>query len=146
MQNKNDNPKNLSKQPLRHIGIHLSGPNSHKTSIVCLEGDLHHEPLTVVKVYEKIGSFGSLFSDDRIVEMIRHLGPAEEAFVDCPLTVPPCVACVRSSCPGVKGCEDITVAYMMHLASLIDQTKGKRRKPLNPQSQRLWDVFPPDPR
>jgi hypothetical protein len=29
---------------------------------------------------------------------------------------------------------------MLHLSRQLDEQKGKRRRPLNPQSQRLWDV------
>src|SRR4051812_37782130 len=85
----------------RFVGIHLSGSNAHKTACVILQGTPLFEPLRVSKLYEKIGSSGSLFSDERLVEILLRETPVETVFVDCPLTVPPCVACERAVCPGV---------------------------------------------
>jgi hypothetical protein len=104
----------------------------------------------VVKVYEKIGSFGTLFSDERLVEILTHAGPFAEVFVDCPLTVPPCVACQRPVCPGAVQCEDVSVAYMLSISSRLRRRGARKARPVNPQSQRLWDVLqletPPDRR
>jgi hypothetical protein len=94
-----------------------------------------------MKVYEKIGGFGTSFSDDRLLDIVRVEGPFARVFVDTPLSVPPCVACTRPSCPGVSRCEDVAVAYMV---SMNDRAKGKsaaKFRPVNPQSQRLWDVL-----
>ena len=123
-----------------HTGIHISGSNSLRTAIVILKIADGHASLGLEAVYEKIGSIGSQFSDDRLVEIIRHQRTTS-LFVDSPLTLPPCGMCQRSICPGVLRCEDLSVAYMLKL----DRTKtvvGKKRnkRPINPQSQRLWDV------
>ena len=117
-------------------GIHLSGPNSPETSIVIMTGQFLDGNLKMSYVFEKIAAFGSLFSDDRLFELIKITSPSE-VFVDCPLTVPPCVSCERSLCPGVPACEDMAVAMMQAIASGASKT---RKRPLNPQTQRLWDV------
>ena len=127
--------------PPRFAGLHLSGPNAHKTAVVIASGHPLQSPLTIEKVYEKIGSFGSLFSDERVLEILVHEGPLEQIFVDCPLTVPPCVACTRPQCPGPNGCEDMSVAYMLSLSQRVKSRAGRKFRPLNPQSQRLWDVL-----
>ncbi len=124
-------------------GIHLSGPNASKTAVVILRAPVSSgvSGLELVRVYEKIGSFGNLFSDERLVSILAAEGPLAEVFVDCPLTAPPCVECSRPSCPGAVRCEDVGVAFMLALASK-KAVRGKRKgRPVNPQSQRLWDVF-----
>lgn len=121
-------------------GVHLSGPNANKTSLTVLraEGPLR---LKIGKVYEKIGAFGSLFSDERLVEILTHGGPFAEVFVDCPLTVPPCVACQRPLCPGAVKCDDVSVAYMLKVSGRVRRRGARKARPINPQSQRLWDVL-----
>lgn len=117
-------------------GIHLSGPNSPKTSIVIMTGQFLDGNLKMSYVFEKIAAFGTLFSDDRLYELLKLTSP-EQVFVDCPLSEPPCVACSRPLCPGVSACEDMAVAMMQAIANSSSKT---RKRPLNPQTQRLWDV------
>ncbi len=131
---------NLTK-PRRYAGLHLSGSNASKTAMVVLEGRSFETPLVIRQVYEKIGSFGSLFSDERLLEALVHTGPFAHVFTDCPLTVPPCVACTRPVCPGAVKCEDVAVAVMLNVSNRLRSKGGKRSRPVNPQSQRLWDVL-----
>lgn len=121
--------------------MHLSGSNAHKTAVVVLTGQSLYESVKVAKVYEKIGSFGSLFSDERLVEILSHMPDLEAVFVDCPLSLPPCVACTREVCPGAIKCEDVGVAYMLSLSGRVKAKRAQRLRPLNPQSQRLWDAY-----
>jgi hypothetical protein len=122
-------------------GLHLSGPNANKTALAVLRGDLREGPLKIEKVYEKIGAFGTLFSDERLVGILTHVGPFGAVFIDCPLTVPPCVACQRPVCPGVVRCDDVSVAYMLAISSKVRRRGARKARPVNPQSQRLWDVL-----
>ncbi len=118
-------------------GIHLAGPNSNKTTLVIMTGRLGEGNLKIASVYDRIGALQKLFSDDRLFDLLRTQRP-DRVMIDSPLTVPPCVSCVRPSCPGVNACEDIAVAYMQ---MLVESHQGRRRKrPLNPQTQRIWDV------
>lgn len=121
--------------------MHLSGPNAHKTALTVLKGDLRIGPLKIGKVYEKIGAFGTLFSDERLVEILNHGGPFAEVFIDCPLTLPPCVACQRPACPGAVQCDDVAVAFMLAISSKVRRRGARKARPVNPQSQRLWDVL-----
>ena len=128
-------------------GIHLSGPNASKTAVVVLrpsgQSGTNGETtgFELVRVYEKIGSFGNLFSDDRLFGILTREGPFGSVFVDCPLTVPPCVDCVRPACPGVIHCEDVGVAWMLSVAERPGAARQRRRRKVNPQGQRLWDVL-----
>jgi len=119
----------------------LSGANAHKTSIVVLHGSAGADPLTIMKVYEKIGPLGSLFSDERIIEILAHEADLKRIMVDCPLTLPPCVTCTREVCPGAKRCEDVSVAWMLSMGSKIPKKQLRNAKPINTQVQRLWDIY-----
>ena len=140
--------KDASFKNLKVAGIHLSGANAAKTSLVvmsCAKNNQYY----LGRVYEKIGSVGSLFSDERLVDILKSEGPFSEVFIDCPLTLPPCARCVRASCPGAWECEDIEVAYMLSVQEKVrelhlhnsDSDKKIRRRPINPQTQRLWDAL-----
>jgi hypothetical protein len=124
-----------------YAGVHLAGPNANKTALAMLRGDPRASPLKIGKVYEKIGAFGTLFSDERLVGILTHNGPFAGVFVDCPLTVPPCVACQRPVCPGAVKCDDVSVAYMLSISSKVRRQGARKARPVNPQSQRLWDVL-----
>lgn len=134
-----DTPKPIIRG--RFAGVHLSGPNANKTALAVLEGEALTQPLKLVKVYEKIGSFGTLFSDERLVEVLVYGGPFQQVFIDCPLTVPPCVACQRPTCPGAVKCDDLAVAYMLSISAQVRRRGARKARPVNPQSQRLWDVL-----
>lgn len=126
---------------LSFAGIHLSGPSAHRTAVAVLAGDPLLEPLRIVRVYEKIGGFGSLFSDDRLVDILTVTPLTGEVFVDCPLSLPPCVSCSRPTCPGVVKCDELSVAYMLALSGRIKSKRAQKLRPLNPQNQRLWDAY-----
>ena len=132
-------PASLSAQ--YYLGIHLAGPNSDKTSLVAIKTNAQGG-YSISEVYEKIGSFDNIFSDDRLVQLVRYYDPGASIFVDAPLTSPPCVACTREQCPSPIKCEDVSVAFML---SLINGTKlekkSRKKRPINPQSHRLWDVI-----
>ncbi|MBM4252702.1 MAG: hypothetical protein FJ146_12075 [Deltaproteobacteria bacterium] len=134
--------KNAS-QSLSHeaAGIHLSGPNANKTALVLVSGDPGQEAIEITKVYEKIGAFGTLFSDERLADLLTRHGPLAAVFVDCPLTLPPCVACQRPLCPGAVQCDDVAVAYMMAISNRVRRRGARKARPVNPQSQRVWDVM-----
>jgi hypothetical protein len=134
-------PVKQDEKPQSYAGIHLSGVSANRTSIAIVRGRILESPLRIMKVYERIGSFGSLFSDERLLDVLTHAGPFAEVFIDCPLSVPPCVACARPTCPGVVSCEDLAVAYMLRANERLRRRGAAKSRPLNPQSQRLWDVY-----
>ena len=103
-----------------------------------MTGAIGEGNLKIIRHFGKIGGVGRLFSDERLFEIIRQFRP-DEVVIDCPVTEPPCVTCQRPRCPGVDACEDLAVAYMQSLVIGSEQGR-KRKRPLNPQTQRIWDV------
>lgn len=122
------------------LGIHLSGPNCPKTAAVFLSlTPTGH--LSLEQVYEKIGPKGNLFSDDRLMQILKSFPSIASVVVDQPLSLPPCVACQRPQCPGVVRCDDLVVASMMKIAAQLQKTAPSKNRVVNPQTQRLWDVM-----
>jgi len=120
-------------------GIHLSGPNAKKSAVVVLS--YNQSGAKFISLYEKIGSVGSLFSDERIIDILRHIPHLEDVFVDCPTSEPPCVNCERHVCPGVVRCEDVAVGMMMAIEQKRGRKGAHKLRPLNPQNLRLWDAM-----
>jgi hypothetical protein len=122
-------------------GLHVAGPNSGKTAMVMLAGLPLVEPLRLVAVHGRIGNYGRHLSDERLIELLRPQMPVSRIVVDVPLTVPPCVTCTRPVCPGVSSCDDVSVNFMLSLAERSHPRRQRRSRPINPQSQRLWDML-----
>lgn len=120
-------------------GIHLSGPNAKKSAVVILSSS--NSEAKFVSLYEKIGSVGSLFSDERIIDILGLSPALQQVFVDCPTSEPPCVKCERPSCPGVVRCEDVAVGMMLAIDQKRGRKGGHKLRPLNPQNLRLWDAM-----
>jgi hypothetical protein len=121
------------------VGIHLSGPNAKKSALVVLVNS--QEGSQFLSLYEKIGSVGSLFSDERIIDILKLVPSLDAVFVDCPISEPPCVNCERPVCPGVVRCEDVAVGMMMAIEQKRGRKGGHKLRPLNPQNLRLWDAM-----
>lgn len=132
-------PKGLETSDSTVVGIHLSGPNAKKSAVAVLS--INQSEAKYVSLYEKIGSVGSLFSDERIIDILKLLPGLVEAFVDCPISEPPCVNCERPVCPGVVRCEDVAVGMMMAIEQKRGRKGGHKLRPLNPQNLRLWDAM-----
>lgn len=120
-------------------GVHLAGPNARKSAVVLL--DSTDDSTCFLSLYEKIGSVGSLFSDERILNIMKDVPNLTGIMVDCPVTEPPCVECERPVCPGVVRCDDVTVAMMLSIEHQRGRKGAHKLRPLNPQNQRLWDVM-----
>ena len=119
-------------------GLHLTGINSNRSTMVLLSGGLLDKKLKLEAIFEKLSCNSVVFSDDSIIGIVKRYD-IENICIDSPLTLPPCVACQREVCPGVDLCEDMTLSYMQSIINLTEHKKT-RKNPFNPQTQRLWDV------
>lgn len=104
-----------------------------------MTGGQNQGKLKISHVFDRIGAMGQIFSDERLLDILKATLP-DLAFVDAPLSEPPCVVCTRDVCPGVDACEDLVVANMQKIITETDKGK-KRKRPINPQTQRYWDVM-----
>lgn len=131
----------LQKESQTFAGIHLSGPNTPKTSVVFWRQSAPGQPISLAQVYEKIGPKGNRFSDDRLSQILFETPDLVTVVVDQALSAPPCVACQRPKCPGVIRCDDLGVASMMAVAAKIQPIAHFKNQVINPQTHRLWDLL-----
>ncbi len=118
-------------------GIHLSSFNSNNTAIAILRCD-GPGIYSLVSCYDKVGALGLRFADDRIVDILTCEGEIHEIFIDCPLSLPPCISCTVAACPGITRCEDLRVGMMQSMNLAVPKAK---RRSVNPQAQRVWDIY-----
>ncbi len=117
------------------LGLHLAGVNSAKSAVVAIA--IKDGVLEVVRMMDRVGPLGKVSADERLLEIIAQFHPTDVIFVDAPLSSPPCVSCLETVCHGAMSCSDIRVAYITALAQKV----GSRRRPIDPQAHRVWDVL-----
>jgi len=117
------------------LGLHLGGVNTPRSAVVVI--NLKNHVPQVANILEKIGPLGNVGADERILEIISQSGVSDVIFIDAPLASPPCVSCLEPVCPGAMACSDVRVAYISALAAKA----GHRRRPIDPQAHRVWDVM-----
>ncbi|MFK7872761.1 MAG: hypothetical protein AB8C84_06255 [Oligoflexales bacterium] len=122
----------------KSAGIHIAGANSSKTSIVIMQMT-STQKYKITDIHQHLGPRSYLSSDDRIEHILQHPTVIKDVVIDAPLSLPPCVRCVRSICPGFIHCDDTAIACLLKI------DKERKRKTLcNPQTHRLWDIYKPD--
>ncbi|MEI8025336.1 MAG: hypothetical protein WCI18_03205 [Pseudomonadota bacterium] len=117
------------------LGLHLAGVNTAKSAVVSFA--IRAGIPEVVRMVDRVGPLGKVTADERLLEIISQCHPSDAIFVDTPLSSPPCVSCIETVCHGAMSCSDIRVAYISALA----QKAGARRRPVDPQAHRVWDVL-----
>lgn len=122
------------------LGVHLSGANTANTSVTIAGVENNSETMEVSQLYSSIGSTGMVFSDDRVANIVHNFSTDCIVVLDCPLTQPICGQCMLEFCPGVKSCDDVAVAMTVRTNHILKRRGRRKKRPLNPQSQRLWDL------
>ena len=125
----------MSQEEKNWVGLHLAGVNTAKSAVVSFA--IRNGIPEVVRMMDKVGPLGKVTADERLLEIISQCHPSDVIFVDAPLSSPPCVSCLETVCHGAMSCSDIRVAYISALA----QKAGARRRPVDPQAHRVWDVL-----
>ena len=117
------------------LGLHLAGVNAPKSAVVVAA--LEDGVSKIINIIDRVGPLGKVTADERLLEIISQCRPSDVIFVDAPMGSPPCVTCLEAVCPGAISCSDVRVAYISSLA----QKAGARRRPIDPQVHRVWDVL-----
>ncbi len=122
------------------VGIHAGASNSSRSSLVFISGHPEQGGFKVEKIHDGLVARGAVGADDRIFEVLSRERNLAIIAVDLPLSVPPCLRCLRSFCPGKLACEDESVAYMLALNERLKGFGLRRKRSVNPQTQRVWDL------
>lgn len=128
------------------LGVDLGGGKGKKTAVATLRIEAHNatgtsSSATVIEIAPRLGALP--FYDGALVETIRRFGDGTLLCVDAPLTMPPCLRCQVSVCPGQVECVDPSVIEMRAIAAGGPDDRDTRRgKPaITPYTQRATEVF-----
>jgi predicted nuclease with RNAse H fold len=128
----------VGKPIARFIGIDLGGGKSKKTALAVLEGS--KSGVTVTELHPRRD--GEPLYDVNLLATIRAVGQGAVVCVDAPLTLPPCIRCRVSPCPGQEACVDPEVAVLRSLCQSKPASLGKARKPsITPYTQRATEAY-----
>ena len=126
----------------RYIGVDLGGGKGKNTAVAVLRPN-GRSGATVERLAPRLGDLP--LYDGRLVELIQSYrdGPTVVA-LDAPLSVPACLRCQVSVCPGQEACVDPAVAVMRRLtaAPASNHRDYRRGKPvITPYTQRATEVY-----
>lgn len=124
----------------RFIGVDLGGGRGKKTALAVLERS--SEGVTVTRLSPRAKEVP--LYDKALISAIRDAASGALVCVDAPLTLPPCLRCTESACPGEAACIDTEVIAMRALATVepADKRDHRRGKPsITPYTQRATDLY-----
>jgi predicted nuclease with RNAse H fold len=122
----------------RFIGIDLGGGKGKKTALAVL--DRIEDGITVTELHPRRNE--DPLYDANLIAALRSLGQGAVICVDAPLSMPPCMRCQVSPCPGQESCVDPEVTVLRSLTGNKTTAGGKARKPsITPYTQRATEAY-----
>jgi Protein of unknown function (DUF429) len=126
---------------LNIVGVDLGGGKSKNTAVATLRVD-SHACATIIDLSPRAAT--RPLYDAALIDMLRSYGDGSLLCVDAPLTLPPCLRCRESVCPGQESCVDPAVLDMRQMASaesLGGSRDARRGKPgITPYTQRPTEI------
>jgi hypothetical protein len=126
---------------LNILGVDLGGGKAKTTAIATLHVDARG-CATVTELAPRSG--GMPLYDRALLELLSGFGDETLLCIDAPLTLPPCLRCQVSVCPGQENCVDPAVVEMQRLAlrsGAGGDRDGRRGKPsITPYTQRVTEL------
>jgi predicted nuclease with RNAse H fold len=131
-------PANTVSPVTRFVGIDLGGGKGKKTALAVLDRSQHG--VTVTELHPRRDE--DPLYDVNLIATLRALGKGAVICVDAPLTLPPCIRCQVSPCPGQDNCVDSEVKVLRNLSAAKAVSGGKARKPsVTPYTQRATEAY-----
>ena len=123
----------------RFVGVDLGGGKGKKTALSVLER--RPEGVAVTAILPRSGELP--LYDDRLIDEIRSRSSKALLCVDAPLTLPPCLRCQVTPCPGQEACIDPAVVQMRRQGSALESSRDHRRgkPPVTPYTQRATEIY-----
>jgi predicted nuclease with RNAse H fold len=119
------------------IGVDLGGGKGRNTAVARLSW--RGERLWVEEALGRVN--GQPFYDQALCDyLLGHVGAV--CAIDAPLTLPACVRCTRTTCPGAGACADETVAWLRARAPTLGRMPPPRngKPPATPYTQRAAEI------
>ena len=126
------------------LGVDLGGGKGKKTALATLLAE--GETATVIGIAPRSG--GQPFYDSALIDKIRSFGDDTLLCVDAPLTLPPCLRCAVTVCPGQDSCVDPAVVEMRAISGSssapgdrVHRDSRRGKPPITPYTQRTTEVY-----
>jgi hypothetical protein len=138
-------PSSSSRQSKRYLGLELSGAKNQKTSLAAIEFYPKEKKIFLLDIFDKIATHEDQTSDEALLDVIREVGGGvSQLGVNVPLELPPCITCVRKTCPLPTRCTVPAVKWMKDYCRKVSRSNEDlpfRVKEFTPYTQRpieLW--------
>jgi hypothetical protein len=131
---------NKLSQPIRFIGLSLSGGKADKACLVVLDYFTDQKKIFLSRLYEKIKTEEFISADLKIHEIVtQYQDRLESVAFDVPLSMPKCINC-RLQCPGYESCEEAEIVWLRNFYQKVNQNK-RPNKLFTPYTQRCIEAF-----
>src|SRR4051794_5559949 len=106
------------KTSIRYLGLELAGAKNPKTAVATLEYYPKEGKVFLLDAYDRIvydrgDESGPRTGDEALLDLLEELKPGVPRIgVNVPLDLPPCVTCVRKTCPMPEKCNVPAVKWM----------------------------------
>lgn len=120
-------------QRVTYVGIDLGGARGKTTAVARLTADIDaatNRPSGPVRVQEVCTRFGDNrpWCDNALTDYLGQLDGAVIVAINAPLTVPACLRCQLSACPGEAACVDPAVVWLKTTgASMVEAAVASDR-------------------
>jgi hypothetical protein len=124
---------------LNILGVDLGGGKGKTTAVATLHVDAKG-CATVTELAPRSGAMP--LYDRALLELLSGYGDETLLCIDAPLTLPPCLRCQVTVCPGQEACVDPGVVEMQRLAHRPGADRDGRRgkPPITPYTQRVTEL------
>lgn len=131
-------PARASASPRRFLGLDLAGAKNHKTALAVLEYYPREGKTFLLDIYDRIAAEEGQSGDEALLDAIRESMGSEKTVlgVDVPLELPPCVTCVRRTCPLPSKCVVPAVKWMREFTR--KRAPGTDITPYTQRPVELW--------
>ncbi len=130
-----------------YLGLELAGAKNEKTAISALEYYPKEGKIFLLDIYDKITwKDQELSGDQAILELIEEIqsDDAAKIGVNSSLQLPPCISCVKKTCPLPSKCTVPAVKWMRGFSnSIIKKVHSKKQllKDFTPYTQRPFELW-----
>lgn len=112
----------MSAKSQRYLGLQLGG--SRRTAVVCLDYFPGQKKVFLVENKTRLHGTNEETADELLLRVVNGLA-AESIGVDAPLTLPPCLICSETACPGAQACNKEAVQWMREESERRRWSKSK---------------------
>lgn len=120
------------REPLRYLGLDLSGAKNSKTALAAIHYYPRERKIFLLDVYDRVVHRDDQNSDEALLEMILELKEdVSRVGVNVPLVLPPCIPCQRKTCPLPSHCTVPAVKWM----------RKKTKEFFTPYTQRPIEIW-----